>query len=211
MQCSFKVAVSQRRNVELEAQLAAAVEGSTAAIRQSPGSGMLDRGDSGLPALKQGQSSRHELVLEAAKARLGLSPERSGAHRDGDDGDSVVRGSAGACGPATLHLNNLASLPCNTVLPSFQCCPQPPERRGKLVMLPTAGCSQCTQSSDAKQQQLLLGCRRGRPGRPHGARPIPEEAAAATSLRWGATCAKLGGRVTAMLAPSVPTSSRGQR
>ena len=86
MQCCLQVAASQQRNVELEAQLAAAMEGGTAAIRRSPGSGMLDRGDSGLPALKQGQSSqgqssRHELVLEAAKARLGLSPERSGAHR----------------------------------------------------------------------------------------------------------------------------------
>ena len=109
----FQVAASQRRNVELEAELAAAMEGSTAAIRHSPGSGMLDRGDSGLPALKQGQSSRHELVLEAAKARLGLSPERSGAQRD--EGDSVVRGlgeAVWACDPASEQIGSLPTLCC---------------------------------------------------------------------------------------------------
>lgn len=211
MHCYLQVAASQRRNVELEAQLAAAMEGSTAAIRQSPSSGMLDQGDSGLPALKQGQSSRHELVLEAAKARLGLSPERSGAHRERDEGDSVVRELGRAvwtCNPASEHIGKP---PFNTVLPPLQCCLQAPKRRGKLVMLPTAGCFRSKQSSNAKQQQSLLGCRRGRQGRPCSARPIPEEAAPAISLPLGAPCAKLGGRVTAMLAPSVPTSSRGLR
>ena len=110
----FQVAASQQRNVELEAELAAAMEGSTAAIRHSPGSGMLDRGDSGLPALKQGQSPRHELVLEAAKARLGLSPERSGAQRG--EGDSVVRGLGRAVWAWEPASDNLGK-PSHPVLP----------------------------------------------------------------------------------------------